>query len=321
MTLLARVAPHVSLVEPAREHFDYFVFGLRVRSEIRLNALTETAIAAPDVEIRVGSIPKHPGREPFGLYVGGDGAVLNIADVGRFLIANGKEIIVAPQAKASPRNVELFLLGSAFAAILHHRHLLPLHANAIELDGRAIAFMGHSGAGKSTLAAWFADRGFRVLSDDVCVIDFDRTGIAYASAGIPRLRLWKDALNIKGISEEGLLRSFDGQDKFDLPIPSSGDQKPIRLEALYVLGRTDKVQAGPIIKPIRGTDAVEAISVNTYRGAYIPMIGNSFTHIKECIALAETVKVRTFNRGWDHASFDSDANYLLETALANVENI
>ena len=318
MTFLARLAPAVVPIEPAVERFDYVVFGLKVRSEIPLHALTQTAIAAPDVEIRIGSIPKHRGVEPFGLYVGENGAVLNIADVGRFLIANGTEIVVDANDSTSPRNVELFLLGSAFAAILHYRHLLPLHANAIELDGRAIAFMGHSGAGKSTLAAWFADRGFRILSDDVCVINFDPAGIAYASAGIPRLRLWKDALNVKGISEDGLLRSFDGQDKFDLPIPSNADKNPIRIDALYVLGRTEHTQIRPIIEPILGTDAVEAISVNTYRGAYIPMIGNSFTHIKKCISLAKCVDVLTFNRSWNHASFEDDASYLLKTALARI---
>ncbi|WP_404370190.1 hypothetical protein AB5I39_01460 [Sphingomonas sp. MMS24-J45] len=321
MTLLARVAPHVSPVEPAGEHFDYFVFGLRVRSEIRLNALTETAIAAPDVEIRVGSIAAHSEREPFGLYVGPDGAVLNIADVGRFLIANGNEITVAPHPKAPARNVELFLLGSAFAAVLHHRRLLPLHANAIEIDGRAIAFMGHSGAGKSTLAAWFADRGFRVLSDDVCVVDFDPAGVAYASAGIPRLRLWKDALNVKGISEEGLLRSFDGQDKYDLPIRFKADQKPVKLDSLYVLGRIDQPTTEPVIQPIHGTAAIEAISTNTYRGAYIPMIGDIGTHIKSCISLADSVSIRTFNRCWDHRSFDHDANHLLQIARSQMGKI
>ena len=293
-------------------YFDYFVFGLRVRSALRLHALPESAIDQPDVEILIGSVPTCQSVEPPGLSVGPHGAVLNVATVGRFLIPNGKMIIVDADETASERNVELFLLGSAFGAILHQRELLPLHANAIEIDGRAVAFTGHSGAGKSTLASWFADRGFRILSDDVCVIDFDSDGIPYASAGIPRLRLWKDALAVKGVSEAGLFRSYDGYDKFDLPIQPSFTHAPIKLDQVYVLGRTEQKAVNAVISDIVGPEAVEALSVNTYRGAYISLIGNTFAHIKHCIALANSAAVRRFDRRWDHNAFDDDAQLLLE---------
>ena len=78
--------------------------------------------------------------------------------------------------------------------ILHQRSLLPLHANAMVVEGRAIGFMGHPGAGKSTLAAWFHDRGFDVLADDVCVVTPGPDGRPLAHPGIPRLRLWREAL-------------------------------------------------------------------------------------------------------------------------------
>lgn len=313
MIQIAMPARQRSQLEAMHTHFEYRVFGLTVRSEVRLSALIPTSIESADVEIRLGAVPKHGSVEPFGLYVGADGPILNIANVGRFLIANGSEIIVEPCAQASARNIELFLLGSAFGAILHHRHLLPLHANAIEIDGRAVAFMGHSGAGKSTLAAWFADHGYRILSDDVCVVDFDSAGIAYARAGIPRLRLWKDALTVRGISEMGLARSFDGQDKFDMPIIGSGSHDPVRLEAIYVLGKNIGAKNQLMIEPICGMAAVEAISVNTYRGGFIPLIGDRIAHMKSCINLAALVKVCRFNRHWDHKNFDEDVRLFLES--------
>lgn len=313
MIQTAMAAPRRSQRDARQDHFEYRVFGLNVRSEIRLSALIPTPIDIADVDIRLGAVSKYASVEPFGLYVDADGPILNIANVGRFLIANGSEIIVEPHAQASARNVELYLLGSAFGAILHHRHLLPLHANAIEINGRAVAFMGHSGAGKSTLAAWFADHGYRILSDDVCVVDFDSAGIAYARAGIPRLRLWKDALNVKGISETGLARSFDGQDKFDMPIIGSASQNSVKLEAIYVLGKDSEAYGQSMIEPICGMAAVEAISVNTYRGGFIPLIGDRIAHMKSCINLAALVKVSRFNRHWDHKNFDEDVRLFLES--------
>ena len=83
------------------------------------------------------------------------------------------EIVAEPRQGVPDSNVRLFLLGSAMGALLHQRGLLPLHTNAVEVGGRAFAFMGKSGAGKSTLAAWFHDRGFRIVADDVCVVGFD----------------------------------------------------------------------------------------------------------------------------------------------------
>ena len=98
---------------------------------------------------------------------------------------DGNQIVIDAAPDATDRNVRLFLLGSALGALLHQRGLLPLHANAIDLGGGAVAFSGHSGAGKSTIAAWFHDRGHRILADDVCVVGFDQSGRALVHA-VPR---------------------------------------------------------------------------------------------------------------------------------------
>ena len=171
--------------EAAVETFDYSLFGLSVRSEIPLPELFPAEIECePDVAIRVGTINSDE-RAP-GLHELGDGLLFVATDAGRYRIAGGREIIIEPNAGAPDRNVRLFLLGSAFGALLHQRGLLPLHANAVEIDGKAVAFMGPSGAGKSTLAAWFHDRGHRVIADDVCVVGLDTDGRPYAAPGLPR---------------------------------------------------------------------------------------------------------------------------------------
>lgn len=48
--------------------------------------------------------------------------------------------------------------------------LLPMHASAIELDGRAFLFAGSAGAGKSTITAELLAYGARFLGDDLTVI-------------------------------------------------------------------------------------------------------------------------------------------------------
>lgn len=141
--------------------------------------------------------------------------------------------------------MRLFLLGSAFGALLHQRGLLPLHANAVEIDGRAFAFMGPSGAGKSTLAAWFHRQGDSVIADDVCVVGFGGDGRSFAAPGLPRLRLWAEALELMGGDSANYDRSYVGNDalteKFDVPMGEVATARSnIELGALYLLNRGDE---------------------------------------------------------------------------------
>jgi len=246
--------------------------------------------------------------------VGADGALtLSVPEVGRFRIAGGSEILIDPVPGASERNLRVFLLGSAMGALLHQRGLLPLHANAVEFGGRAVAFLGRSGAGKSTLAAWFAGRGRQVLCDDVCAIEIDEAGAAAAMPGVPRLRLWKDALARSGRSPDDYGRSFDGQDKYDVPVAAALPERPLPLAACYLLagGPTDDVAPGkPGIVRLTAGDAVEALVANTYRGSFVARLGLSERHLRQCLAIARTVPVYRACRRWGDEAFDQEAEML-----------
>ena len=53
----------------------------------------------------------------------------------------------------------------------HAHYYLSLHAAALERNGRAVILPGDPGAGKSTLTAALALSGFRLLSDEMSLID------------------------------------------------------------------------------------------------------------------------------------------------------
>jgi hypothetical protein len=221
---------------------------------------------------------------------------------------------VAPVEGASDRNIRLFLLGSAFGAIVHQRGLLPLHANAIEVDGRAIAFMGHSGAGKSTMAAWFLDRGHRILADDVCVVVPDENSVPRAYPGIPRLRLWREALERSGRTTDGFELAFDEDDKWNVPTPRQSEGGPIPLAAVYLLGKAEGGTAQ--IAPLGGVEAVNALVANTYRGGYLAKMGGTRRHLSACLALLQRVPVFSAIRVWGFDDYDAQAALLEEHARA-----
>jgi hypothetical protein len=292
----------------------YSVFGLTIASTLELpELLPPLEDGPPDVRIVAGNVPKVEDA-PSGLSIHEGGALLNIPDVGRYWIADGREILVQPNASASERNVRLFLLGSALGAILHQRALLPLHANAIVLEGRAVAFMGHPGAGKSTMAGWFHDRGYPVLADDVCVVTPGPDGAPLAHPGLPRLRLWREAMEAAGRSVEGLELSFDDMDKYNLPIGQEV-RRPVPLSHVYLLEQAGEGVEQGGVTPLRGVEAVDALVANTYRGTYLPLMGGTARHLMACVDLARRLPVFTARRAWGFDRFDAEAQRLEAHAL------
>ena len=277
---------------------DYRVFGLKVRSDIELRELQPAVQPGdPDVTVRLGAVETDcsaPGIHAI------DGDLLFVAeDVGRYRISAGKSILVEPAGDAPAQNVRLFLLGSAFGALLHQRGLLPLHANAVEIGGKAVAFMGESGAGKSTLAAWFHDQGHAVLADDVCVIGFGRDGTPEAHPGLPRVRLWKEALEASGRNIDDYSRSFVGDEdfeKYDVPLARTASKAdPLPLAAVYVLERGAQFH----LHPLTGIDAAAALFAHTYRGAFVNSAANAESHWQQCLQLVRRVPMFRCERRWD----------------------
>ena len=283
------------------DYRDYAVFGLRVRSNVELPELFPAyGAAAPDVTIELGSIPTVTHGEDDGLNHVNGALVLVIPEVARYRIEAGNRITVDSEPGVPEPNVRLFLLGSAFGVLLHQRGLLPLHANAIEIDGRAVAFMGPSGAGKSTLGVWFHDQGYNVLADDVCVVRFDAEGRAVACPGLPRLRLWPDAILFTGRNTQDFKRSYAGSgndiEKFDVPVMSAEPRaSDIPLAALYVLERGDVLA----IEPLHGIAAAEPIFANTYRGSYVAAAGSAAAHWQAASRVAQIAPVFRLERKWD----------------------
>ena len=291
----------------------YRLFGLALDSELSLPELALRADEAEaDIVVTLGRVrapPTDAGQTPV---VDEDRAVIAVDGIARFAVAGGRRIMVDPADGAETRDVRLYLLGSAMGLLLHQRGLLPLHANAIEVDGRAVAFMGASGDGKSTLAAWFHDHGLRVLADDVCVVCFDEAGRAMATPGLARVRLWHDALERSGRSAVDHPLSFSGEgkrQKYDVALDRVSDsRRPVPLAAVYLLSRGDAF----VIERLSGLAAAEAVFANTYRGAYVGVTEGHRAHWQSCIDLVKQVPVHRLTRCWGFASFDEQAEQLLE---------
>jgi hypothetical protein len=101
-------------------------------------------------------------------------------------------IITVSRGGRSPVWEECFA-GIPALLCFQHRGDVPLHAAAVEIEGRALVLAAHGRGGKTTLALAFHSLGFRVLTEDLACI---RPGPAPALLpGPPWLRVRPDTLS------------------------------------------------------------------------------------------------------------------------------
>ena len=123
--------------------------------------------------------------------------LLRVDRIARYYVEDGKYIVIEPHQNAQAEDIAVFLLDTVFAALLQQRACLALHGSAVVIDGKAVILLGASSVGKTTIALALHDRGFPLLSDEVCVVGM-RDGKAVIFPGVPQLNIWEDTLLAAG---------------------------------------------------------------------------------------------------------------------------
>lgn len=215
--------------------------------------------------------------------------LLRVDAVAGYYVTGGNRITIQPQPGAAEESLLIFLMGSAFGALLQQRNILVLHAGAITVKDQSVIFSGQSGIGKSTLAAGFHKRGYPFLADDVCAITIVG-GKPEVIPGFPRLKLWADALKKLNTDKHQLqsVRWTQGLEKYFLPV-EPGHEKPVPLESVFILesSNTNDIK----IKPLKGAAKIDPLLNNTYRMSFLKGMGGKKDHFRQCAAVAAQAKV------------------------------
>lgn len=274
----------------ARDLFTCRAFGLTVTSEIMLPELP-LAHGNADVCIRYGKTPVELDNALFrqeNCQAGPAQLLLNIPDAGRFHVKNGNSIIVEPVAAADEKTIRLFLLGTAFGALLMQRGILPIHGSAIALDGRGIIFTGASGAGKSSLLAAFRQQGAKFLTDDVTAVSIDADGTPWLNPAYPQQKLWRDSAEAIGLNLDGYTRVLPDMDKYALPSASGFCSTAVPLFAICEL--QPKPCSDVSIHPLDKGDTLSILIQNTYRPWLVRGLGLKVHHFKQCTELCARIR-------------------------------
>jgi hypothetical protein len=222
----------------------YFAYGLQFASdlllpEFMLAEVTETAMKEP-ISIRIGSVPKTLTnvRSRGSLYELGEYDFLfSLPNIATYHLTNGKAITIQPAPSSDESSIRLFLYDIVLTALFYQRRMFPLHASSIETPKGAVLFMGANGTGKSTLAAFFYQKGFRVLSDNITVLQFDAEKEIVAVPAFPAVEVWEDTLQSLQVNDlTGKIRPLRPNfSKYWLSTEDRFHHQPLRIEAIYYL--------------------------------------------------------------------------------------
>lgn len=266
--------------------YDYYAFGLNVRSELSLPEFLSAAFTKPDVEITYAPVQKSLENKIYSrprTDVGETSVLLRIPAVGRFLIENGRRINVQPEQGAEPAAIRLFLLGSCFGALLHQRGITPMHGSAVAGNNGAIIICGDSGVGKSTTATALRARGYQILTDDIAALSIKNDAILLIP-GYPQLKLWQNSMDHFGLQTADYHRVRAKDAKYAIPIPGRFSSTPTPVHALVWLRKQDIVE--PALRLLEGSDRFEAVHKNVYRKKFA-LSASPYDRFYRCQCIAE----------------------------------
>jgi hypothetical protein len=276
----------------------YGIAGLSVESEIALPGLIARPLNGdpPDVAIRQAPVPEtleHPEASGPTWEMAGDRFLLRIPGIARFLLTGGRVLAFAPEGPVD--DVRAFVIGTAFGILLHQRGAIVLHASAVKVGGKAVVFCGASGAGKSTLAAALGQRGYPLVTDDVCAVSFDAAGAPVISPDGRQLKLWAQAIAQLGLPHGEPVR--DAIEKFYVePAEAFGAAMP--LGAIYVL----REARPPIVPGIERPNVVDAsllLRRNACRPHLVQRMGRRADYFYAATAIAGHAGIYHLSRPLD----------------------
>lgn len=275
------------------------VYGLTIAAWIPFPELPAARMDAPvDVVFRLGDVPAElPETQGSGArFRAAPGKLLVwINTVARFLVLDGREILVQPAPGAAENDLRVLLLCSPMGALLHQRGVLPLHASAIATPDGAAIFTAYSGHGKSTLAAQFQRRGFKVLADDIAAVSFDAAGRPVVAPGYPQFKLWPDSVTKLGLRPADLPRTREKMEKFALAFPEAFEARPLPVARVYMLEERTNL-GGVELEALSVPERLRYLVTHTYRAQYLRGLGQQRAHFELLGRLAASVPVKLVKR-------------------------
>ncbi|MGH8883819.1 MAG: hypothetical protein ACRDYX_01320 [Egibacteraceae bacterium] len=221
--------------------------------------------------------------------------VLEFADLSRFRLT-ADEIHCALVQPAHAYVVEIQFLGIVLALWLELQGMPALHASAVDVGGRAVAFVGGQGAGKTSMAATFLQGGCRLLTEDLLALELGRAG-ALCCPGYPQMRMWPDEARhfVPGVGQLEIVHPAFAKLRVPVGQPGIGSfcSDPRPLSCIYVLERqTDDARGETRIASVAPRDAVIELIRNSFVPDLVQATGRGAQRLALLTEIVRNIPVR-----------------------------
>lgn len=190
---------------------------------------------------------------------------------------------------------ELRFLGPVLSYWFERRGAPTLHAAAVAVNGRAVAFLSRHGGGKSGLAAAMVQAGFPLLTDDLLVLEETAERWEVRPA-YPEMRMWPDeAAHFVG-PPEGLPLVQADSEKRRVAVGDGGFgsflDASTPLACIYLASRRPGGDGDIEIRPVSRSEALIELVRHSFSPRLVEAAGLQPTRLDRLARLVRAVPVR-----------------------------
>ena len=313
--------------EPMRSGARYSLYGFSLDSDFAFTPVTQSASVPnnrPDLVVKsvrqppfqfTGGVEHLLYTSPFRKRDGQRSAyfyrlhgwdVLRFTDIVDFFLQE-QQILIYPAENIPAWLVELRFLGDTLAFWLEKHGLLALHASAVVVENRAVAFLAHSQAGKTTLAASLMQLGHPLLADDIFAVQ-QTDGRFYGRPAYPNMRMWPEQAQYFIGDHQALQPVMPTLSKLHVPIGEQGfgsfcaTAQPLR--RIYLPARRDPAIAKEevLIVPLSHRQALLELLRCSFTPRLVEAAGLAPARLAFLTGLARQIPIRRllYPAGFEH---------------------
>lgn len=302
--------------------FWYRIYGTTLCSEIKYPHLVPTNVQNADIYIKKGRSLLSLIENETTYYVSPitKSHILFCNQVGIFQITDGTTITICPKEGISMDQLTPFVFGYSIAMLFWQRNQLAIHCSAVECDGKALIIAGDSGSGKSTLTTKLLENGFRLMTDDVAIVDISSEGDIIVYPAFPQQKLCRDAVHRNHLNTEDLLYIDEDRDKFAVPRRDCFCKKPCKLSAMLCLS-VQSENSDVILTELNGHQKLISFLENNF---LFPMFRNSggfcVEDMQKCLLTVQTLPLYRLMRPFGIDSTDTQLQKIQKIILHSGED-
>jgi hypothetical protein len=256
--------------------YQYNLSGIILSTDIYIEELIQTnGEQVADVFVSYGNVPDNLDESnvdfPF-IQANERQYLLILENFGKYLVEDGNKITIESFGKASPKEVEMYLLTNLLGALSYQNNLLPMHGGVVDFNGEGILITGTSGSGKSTMLAGLMKAGYRVVTDDISIVRNEKNKFVVFPS-FPYMFLWGSTLKKLNLDHSNLSKLRNDMEKYILPNDFGGVTTPIEIKKTIILVNKEIKESEYTLK---GIGKIESLRRNCFK----PWMINSFNKQK-----------------------------------------